>query len=611
MRFSFKLILVLLTASFLFSKNALADENFDISTRNTYLIPEEGSATVTQNITIVNKKEFIYTPSYSISFGFENIENIQVYNQAGSIPFNFSKENGSITLTVNFQNPPRGSGRTNNFTVKFKTDELIDKKGEVYEVIIPGISNPETFTQYDTEILVPSNFPQLKIIKPKVVLKDKDLVFNKEQTGTGGIVLIFGDIQHYKLDLRYNLSNPNLFPIVTEIALPPNTNYQEVLINKLSIEPEDVEIDKDGNWIASYTLLPREKKVINAEVLVKIFSEPREESLAHDKIKLYTGARKYWDVNDTEVINLANSLKTPDKIYEFVVNSLIYDYEKVTSNNARLGGKGALSNPDNSVCLEFADLFVTIARAAGIPARTVEGYAYTKNSRLRPLSLVADVLHAWAEYYDFGKKRWIMVDPTWGNTTHGADYFNSLDLDHITFVIKGEESGYPIPAGGYKFEESSKDINVSFLEADKFVSKSKVSIDTNFPSFTLPGFSITGLVSIKNTGNTFIENKEIIITNESTGQEKEYTIWSLPPFGEEEFKVVFDTPILTNSKQTIKIRVDSIEKEDSVLITLIPNLSFILIGGGIFAATALVTWTSYKTWSLHIQKRRKKDNIHR
>ena len=57
--------------------------------------------------------------------------------------------------------------------------------------------------------------------------------------------------------------------------------------------------------------------------------------------------------------------------------------------------------------MEFTDLFVAIARAAGIPARESVGYAYTTNSRLRPLSLVTDVLHAWPEYYDADKKIWV------------------------------------------------------------------------------------------------------------------------------------------------------------------------------------------------------------
>ena len=93
--------------------------------------------------------------------------------------------------------------------------------------------------------------------------------------------------------------------------------------------------------------------------------------------------------------------------------------------------------------MEFTDLFITIARSAGIPAREVNGFAYTENPDIQPLSLVNDVLHAWPEYYDSEKGVWIPVDPTWGSTTGGVDYFSKLDLRHFTFVVHGKDSTKP------------------------------------------------------------------------------------------------------------------------------------------------------------------------
>ncbi len=31
-----------------------------------------------------------------------------------------------------------------------------------------------------------------------------------------------------------------------------------------------------------------------------------------------------------------------------------------------------------------------------------------------------------------------MIDPTWGATTGGVDYFETLDFDHFAFVVKGK-----------------------------------------------------------------------------------------------------------------------------------------------------------------------------
>ena len=65
-------------------------------------------------------------------------------------------------------------------------------------------------------------------------------------------------------------------------------------------------------------------------------------------------------------------------------------------------------------CTEFADLYTTLARATGLPARTVIGLAYLSESQ-------AFALHAWNEVAIEGS--WRGVDPTWGETRVGATHF--------------------------------------------------------------------------------------------------------------------------------------------------------------------------------------------
>lgn len=600
-----KLVFFLAGLFFLLPRAVFADENFDISTTAIYEILPDNSAKVTKNISILNKKEFIFSPNYNISFGFEDIKNIQIFNSFGSIPFDYEKEGGNVNLNINFNNPPKGVNSVNSFTISFVTNELVEKKGDVFEVDIPGLSDPQSFTKYDTRIIVPESYPEIGIIKPNLTEKKKDLIFSKEETKGAGIVLIFGQEQYYDLVLNYNIVNPNLFPITTEIALPMDTNYQKVLIESLSENPNKVKVDNDGNWLAQYYLLPREKKTITAKVKVKQASVPEKVKITESEIKKYTTSDEFWEANDKEIRKNAQELKTPERIYEFVVNSLTYDYEKVSSDDERLGAKGSLNNSKNAVCLEYSDLLVALLRSAGIPARSIEGFAYTKNTRLRPVALSDDILHAWVQYYNFEKEAWIMVDPTWGSTTRGIDYFSNLDLDHIAFVIKGEESNYPIPAGGYKFENSSKDIKVTFSSKNEFNIKNSLEISDSFPKFSLSGIPISGFVTIKNTGNSFINSKKVTVTNLTTGQIKEYEVKNLPPYGTETFVVTFDTSFLTNSNHEIKIQVDKGEKLTNVRVSFIPDLNLILLGGGIFVASALVTWFAVKTGRVYLQRRKR------
>ena len=69
-------------------------------------------------------------------------------------------------------------------------------------------------------------------------------------------------------------------------------------------------------------------------------------------------------------------------------------------------------------CTEFADLYTTLARAVGLPARTVVGLVYRANEQ-------AFAAHAWNEVAIDGM--WRGVDPTWGATRLDATHLRLPD----------------------------------------------------------------------------------------------------------------------------------------------------------------------------------------
>jgi hypothetical protein len=75
-------------------------------------------------------------------------------------------------------------------------------------------------------------------------------------------------------------------------------------------------------------------------------------------------------------------------------------------------------------CTEFADLFTTLARALGLPARTVSGLVYAE------IDGPGFYLHAWSEVEVDG--HWVAVDPTSGKFP--------ADATHIAFP--GGEGGF-------------------------------------------------------------------------------------------------------------------------------------------------------------------------
>jgi hypothetical protein len=247
---------------------------------------------------------------------------------------------------------------------------------------------------------------------------------------------------------------------------------------------------------------------------------------------VYTSENKYWETTNPKIADLAKKYTTPRDIYNYVVSALSYDYNRVEAIPIRKGALAALASPKNSVCMEFTDLFIAIARAAGIPAREAVGYAYTTNSKLRPLSLVTDVLHAWPEYYDNAKKIWISVDPTWANTTGGVNYFDKLDFNHIVFAIRGKSSEYPYPAGFYrKGGKTTKDVTVAFAATPFTVPTGKLISTFSFPTSITAGIRANGTLTIENTTGVAVPAADIVVQSSPVDIAIVKTETNIPPYG--------------------------------------------------------------------------------
>ncbi len=585
------------------------EKNFDIQAQVRYSVGQSGLTRVFQNITITNKSEFLYIPSYAITISSNGISNISVSNASGNLTHTETDEDNRKTVTVTFPDKVIGTAKKNSFTFSYDSDSIATKTGNVWRVYIPSVAENNIFSSYSVIVSVPKDFGNPTIIKPYIKTTPGETVYNFSQKdlGESGISMTFGNSQIYNFSLKYNLENKNLVPVKTEIALPPDTAYQVVDILSLSPTPEDVYQDGDGNFLATYIIAPKTKKTITANVAITSFAIPQYEEELQNPSR-YLTSQKYWEVHNTEIKKLATTYNTAEKIYDYVVNTLSYSKEKASDNNTRIGAAEALRKSSYAVCLEFTDLFIAMARAAGIPARAVEGYAYTSDENDQPVSLFEDILHSWPQYYDKDQKKWIMVDPTWGNTTHGVDYFNTFDFDHVTFAINGLDSEYPVPAGGYKGAETTKDIEVSFGAVLPEVAAS-YALSGDFSSFIFSS-SPQGKLIVRNTSGrkitkvtagVYVDGKKNI----------EVVFENIPPFGKKEVPVTLQKAqnvfSFLSPLHTIEVKDESktvYEKK----ITIIPISYWYLIGGGIALGITILCIIALKTWGIPFQ-RRKQENL--
>lgn len=588
-----------------FSQESDIAKNFDIAARVSYVVQESGNTRVTQTIEITNKAEFIYIPSYAITISSKGISNIKVSNGSGNLVHNEKDEGDRKTITVNFPEKVVGEGKKNTFSFSYDSSSIATKTGNVWRVYIPSVSENNIFSSYNVSVSVPRSFGSPTIIKPHIETLPGATSFNfsSSQLGNSGISMTFGSSQIYNFVLRYNLENKNFVPVRTEIALPPNTAYQTVDITSLSPAPEDVYEDGDGNFLATYQIPGKTNMKVTAEVTVTSYAAPQKQLEKEPDISKYVTQHTYWDSKNPEIKRLAAEYNTPEKIYNYVVETLSYSHEKAGENNKRIGAANVLKNPSFAVCLEFTDLFIAMARAAGIPARAVEGYAYTADREDQPVSLFEDVLHSWPEYYDTEKKQWIMVDPTWGNTTRGVDYFNTFDFDHVAFAINGLDSQYPVPAGGYKGSEKTRDIEVGFGTAAE-IPPASYTISGEFPSVIFSE-KPQGKVIARNTSGREIDSLTATVFVDGT-KNIEVVFENIPPFGKKELTVELQNTsnIFTIAKpsHTVTIKNDTRDVYTKQIF-VIPVSFWYLIGGGVFFAAATIFTIALKTGSLHFQKR--------
>jgi len=395
-----------------------------------------------------------------VTVGSTNVRSAQAFDDLGQLKLTTNPGNNTTEMTVFLdQRPVVGLGKVRRFFIQYQSADAATNVGRVLEVNAPKTANANEFRDYSITITVPKKFGSPNRVIPDYTSlretgKNTIVSFNKDKLKSG-VTAVFGTKQSFLLKLTYYLENTQGFKAEKTLALAPDTPRQKVEYKSLQPRPKKIEADQDGNWLATYELAAGDKLAVTAEAIVEVNLDSAVPAAAGNPYD-YLGETEYWQTQDPAIRSLSDKLKSPKQIYDFVVETLSYDYTRAENGGARRGAVEALNNPKESICTEFSDLFIALSRATGIPAREHDGFAFTNNAKLRPLSLKKDVLHAWPEYWDKETGKWIEVDPTWAKTTGGIDYFSKLDLAHITFAIHGRSPSSPAPAGFYKTKDDQK-----------------------------------------------------------------------------------------------------------------------------------------------------------
>jgi hypothetical protein len=500
------ILLLANTKVFAINEQFLLDLNFN------YSVNKENEVLVDKKIGIINLENELSVTSFTQNLEEYNYYDLEARDSQGLVEFKEIDEENTKRIVIPLRGVKIGKNQVNNLEISYKSKDLIKKIGSIYFFNLPRIPK-NNVKNLNISITVPKNFGQLIFISPSSFEKEEKgenfiYTYKNNTSLDQAISASFGEFQIINFNIKYELGNDSNWFVNKEIALIPDIlKYQEIAFKELNPKPTNFRIDEDGNYLAKYRINPQSKLEINFKGSVRIYGNQIDinkggflQDIPENLTENYTQSQLFWETNSEEIKDISNTLRdeklsvvlNAKKIYEFLTENYNYNFEiGKDSQVERHGALKALKRETLMGCMEFTDSFIAIARSMGIPAREINGYAFSDDPTKKPINIEissADKLHSWAEFYD-PNLGWIQIDPTWGATSE-IDYFSKLDLNHITFVRKGIDSEYPIPAGMYKVNSEGKQIEVDFpVNTNILDFEKKYTASNNF------SFNVINLIS--------------------------------------------------------------------------------------------------------------------
>lgn len=587
---------------FIFSKNVSAAGEFSTSYDINYSVIEDGATEVTQEIKLKNLTDRFFPSSFSIVLPGSEISDITASDKQGSLEIQSSQENSNTKVTVNFTNQQIiGLNKEYNWTLKFKDKGVAKKLGSVWSVNLPKISQQAEVESLNLTLSVPTSFSDPDFISPKPSRTTEsggqiNLNFTNNELLTSGISAIFGNTLNFEFENSYILKNDSIFPNYQSIVIPGNSAYQKSFVSSINPPPENTTKDELGNTKATFKLNSNQELEVKVKGQISTSLQPLyKDILSTKEVDLYTKETNFWDKNNqliknklleiTDGKNPPNDFEKARLVDKYVSNFLRFDRSRIEKNDfVRFGSVTALNNPEKSLSAEYVDLETALLRTAGIPTRQVIGFAL-KNGDSKPFSFSNQNLHTWLEFFD-PSKGWIIADPTWENTTAGADFFAFNDLNHLALAFSnGERENYVLPTN----------INVQVLESG-VGEQVGANLDIQVADQILSGFPSKAKVRINNIGNTAfpaskleISTSKILLEFPNTQPEtiKIIDTPEIPPFGNLEYTFNLKTGAIWHSYQDA-FQVKFTGSTDTRIINVVPILSYKIFAVEIFGALTII-----------------------
>ncbi|MEK6941131.1 MAG: transglutaminase-like domain-containing protein [Nanoarchaeota archaeon] len=183
-----------------------------------------------------------------------------------------------------------------------------------------------------------------------------------------------------------------------------------------------------------------------------------------NNLQIYLEASEFIDITP-KIISQAQAITEGEDDYYVIINKLAewtrtnVNYTLLTLTSEAVQKSSWVLDNKIGVCDELTNLFISMARAVGIPARFISGTAYTN---------IGDRFgnHGWAEVW-FPNNGWLPVDVTYGQ-------YGWIDPTHVK-LQESQDSGDP--AVNFVWRSYKTKIDVGELAVDVTIDNSEKKVD--------------------------------------------------------------------------------------------------------------------------------------
>ncbi len=348
-------------------------------------------------------------------------------------------------LKVNYPKELRRN-QSLTFILDYTNFGLLQNVGALYDIYAPGFVKDFQFVKgntkvsYTTVFRISDQLPAENFVIPAPTSKETSngfsvYSFSQESLLGKTIWIQRGRTQFYQFKITQHAQSTddhdtgylNEYRVILPKDVDEGEVTQKVYFTKISPEPFQVVTDSEDNLIGYFKVPTHQDVDITVEGFASVakkdvqVGESNSGNLNTYDAQLvagYTKSAQYWEVDAPQIQTLAKQLEDGTqnvfdivaKTYQHVVDTIDYSEVKRFGLNERQGALKTLEN-GSGVCMEYSDLFLTLSRAQGIPARAAFGYGY--DSRLPVNGAEA---HQWVQVFMPGLGKWVSVDVTWGES---------------------------------------------------------------------------------------------------------------------------------------------------------------------------------------------------